>query len=204
MNPIEPGGLSMGTQRELTQGKPSIKTKPYEAQSNGISTDLGDSTNEDTRKLNPDSLQDNSTTPSNRHAQERRLKVMEVVDQFRFNCGMLVNNPKVEFTIVIFIAVNAIMMGIGTYSFVRESEQLDHVFEVVDLTFLIIFTTELALQFVYHGWRLLLDGWLVFDLLIITLSWSFASTQIVRAFRIFRALRLVTRIKTMKNLILGT
>ena len=63
---------------------------------------------------------------------------------------------------------------------------------------------ELGLQFIYHGLRLLLDGWLVFDLIIIVTSWSFASIQIIRAFRIFRALRLVTRIKILKHLVLGT
>ena len=80
---------------------------------------------------------------------------------------------------------------------------MHRIFELVDKVFLIIFTVELGLQFIYHGWRLLLDGWLVFDLVIILTSWSFASVQIIRAFRIFRALRLITRIEVMKNLVLG-
>lgn len=134
----------------------------------------------------------------------RRPSFKEMIDQFRYNCGMFVNNPKIQFTIVILIAINAIMMGVGTYSFVRENEKLDQIFESIDLAFLVVFTVELFLQLVYHGWRLLLDGWLVFDLVIILTSWSFSSVQIIRAFRIFRALRLVTRIKIMKNLILGT
>jgi len=80
---------------------------------------------------------------------------------------------------------------------------LDYAFETTDKVFLIIFTVELGLQFIYHGFQLLLNGWLVFDLIIILTSWSFSSVQIIRAFRIFRALRLVTRIKIMKNLILA-
>ena len=57
------------------------------------------------------------------------------------------------------------------------------------------------MQFIYHGFRLFLDGWLVFDFIIILLSWAFASAQIIRAFRIFRALRLITRVEVMRNLV---
>lgn len=132
------------------------------------------------------------------------LELMDMINQFRYNCGMLVNNNHVQGIIVAMISINGIMMGIGTYDFVRENTELHDAFEIVDKVFLIIFTVELSLQFIYHGWRLILDGWLVFDLVIIITSWTFSAVQIIRAFRIFRALRLVTRIKVMKNLILGT
>lgn len=127
----------------------------------------------------------------------------DLMNQFRFNCGMLINNKHIQNFIILLICINGIMMGIGTFDFVKKDEKVNNAFEAVDLTFLIIFTVELGLQVVYHGWRLILDGWLLFDLVIIVTSWSFSSVQIIRAFRIFRALRLVTRIKIMKNLILG-
>jgi Ion transport protein len=126
------------------------------------------------------------------------------INNVRYRCGMVVNNKRVQTGIIIMISINAIMMGLATFDFVKDDPVMNYRFELVDKAFLIIFTIELGLQFIYHGFRLLLDGWLVFDLIIITVSWSFASVQIVRAFRIFRALRLVTRIKIMKNLILGT
>lgn len=138
------------------------------------------------------------------HATNAARQAMDTINQFRMNCGKFINNDYVQFFIVALIAVNAIMMGIGTYDFVRNDDHLSNIFETIDLTFLIIFTVELCVQFIFHGLRLLLDGWLVFDLVIIVTSWSFSSTQIIRAFRIFRALRLVTRIKVMKNLILGS
>jgi len=94
-------------------------------------------------------------------------------------------------------------MGIGTFDFVTENPEVEQAFETTDQVFLIIFTVELCMQFVFHGWRLLLDGWLVFDLIVIVMSWSFQQVQIIRAFRIFRALRLITRIEVMKNLVLG-
>jgi hypothetical protein len=143
--------------------------------------------------------------PSEQYDQRRDWfrECLDCINQFRFNCGMFVNNGHVQFFIIVLICINAIMMGIGTFAFVKENERTNHIFDLVDLTFLIIFTVELCFQFIYHGWRLILDGWLVFDLIIIVTSWSFSSVQIIRAFRIFRALRLVTRIKIMKNLILG-
>ena len=124
-------------------------------------------------------------------------------EAFRQKVGMLVNNQKVQFFIVFLIALNAMMMDIGTSKTIKENESARDAFEMVDKVFLIIFTIELGMQFIYHGWRILIDGWLLFDTIIIVISWSFSEVQIVRAFRIFRALRLITRIKVMKNLILA-
>eukprot|EP00980_Cylindrotheca_fusiformis_P030254 scaffold24612_cov132-Cylindrotheca_fusiformis.AAC.3 len=130
-------------------------------------------------------------------------EILDSINTIRFNVGMLVNNTRVQFVIVLLIGINAVMMGIATYDIVKKNPNAHEAFETVDEVFLIIFTVELCMQFVYLGWRLLLDGWLLFDLIIILTSWSFSSVQIIRAFRIFRALRLVTRIKIMKNLLLG-
>lgn len=132
-----------------------------------------------------------------------KREILDSINTIRFNVGMLVNNSRVQVFIVVLIVINALMMGIATYDIVKKNPEVDEVFELVDEVFLIIFTVELFLQFVYLGWRLLLDGWLLFDLIIIVISWSFSSVQIIRAFRIFRALRLVTRIKIMKNLLLA-
>lgn len=143
---------------------------------------------------------------STRFGEPKRSTIRELIhtiNRLRFNCGMMVNNKHVQMFVVFLIAVNAIMMGVGTFPIIKENERNSHIFEQVDLVFLIVFTVELCLQFIYHGFRLLLDGWLVFDLIIIITSWTFSSVQVIRAFRIFRALRLVTRIKVMKNLMIG-
>jgi len=104
---------------------------------------------------------------------------------------------------VTFIFINAIMMGIATFDFIRDNQVWASTFEICDMVFLVIFTIELIMQFIYHGFYLLTDGWLCFDLIIISLSWGLKHLQIVRAFRIFRAFRLVTRVKIMKDLILA-
>jgi len=121
----------------------------------------------------------------------------------RLQIGNFVNHPHVQLFIVTLIAINALMMGIATFDIVKDNPDTQEAFEITDRVFLVIFTIELCMQFFFHGWRLLQDGWLIFDLIIIVTSWAFAELQIVRAFRIFRALRLITRIAVMQNLILG-
>jgi Ion transport protein len=152
-----------------------------------------------------DAADDDASEESARHqSPPSRLRCgMDIVNQLRYRCGTIVNNENVQFSIVLLIAINAIMMGVGTFDFVTDNPQVYQAFETTDKVFLWIFTVELALQFIFHGWRLLLDAWLVFDLIVIVVSWSFSDVQIIRAFRIFRALRLITRIEVMKNLVLG-
>lgn len=122
-------------------------------------------------------------------------------NNIRLLCGKVVNHPTVQLFIIVLIVVNAVMMGIATFDFVTDNPQVDMAFEKTDLVFLIIFTIELCMQFIFLGYKLFMDGWLVFDFVIIVLSWAFNSLQIIRAFRIFRALRIITRIETMRNLV---
>jgi hypothetical protein len=126
---------------------------------------------------------------------------MNKIQQIRNLSGKIVNDSTIQFLVILLISVNAIMMGIATFPFVKDDPRIYRAFELTDKIFLIAFTIELAMQLIYHGFRLFLDGWLVFDFIIIVVSWSFAELQIVRAFRIFRALRLITRVKVLKNLL---
>jgi hypothetical protein len=118
--------------------------------------------------------------------------------------GFIVNHPTTQWFVILLIATNAILMGIATFGFVKDNEHVAKAFGITDNVFLVLFTIELSLQFLYHGWYLLADAWLVFDLLIVVTSWVLSEWQIIRALRIFRALRLITRIKVMQNLVVGT
>lgn len=117
--------------------------------------------------------------------------------------GARVNDERVQNFILLLIVINSIMMGIATFEFVKTNEDLSYKFDLVDQIFLVIFTVESALQLFYFGWKLFKDGFLVFDLLIVIMSWALEGTQVIRAFRIFRALRLVTRVQVMRNLIMA-
>jgi len=144
---------------------------------------------------------DSASNMSSENDKEEPLPDKSSIRQFRDKVGAIVNNDIVQKVIVFLIAVNSLLMGIGTFDFVTDNPQLDAAFTNTDKGFLIIFTIELVMQIIYHGFGLFQDGWLVFDFVIVTLSWVFNSMQGIRAFRIFRALRLVTRFKTMRNLV---
>uniref|UniRef100_A0A6U1XI95 Ion transport domain-containing protein n=1 Tax=Trieres chinensis TaxID=1514140 RepID=A0A6U1XI95_TRICV len=158
---------------------------------------------EDKGEVNRSSDPDDEDDTSQRNIEEKVESTIGSISKMRLTCGKIVNDERSQTFIVILIIINSIMMGIGTFDFITGNEALDGAFQKTDKAFLIVFTIELVMQIIYRGWTLLLDGWLDFDLVIILLSWSFEQVQIIRAFRIFRALRLITRVETLRNLVLA-
>lgn len=144
-------------------------------------------------------LSDETNATMSEFVQENQQ--IQILNKIRLLCGDIVNHPNTTLFIIGLIVINAVMMGVATFDFVTENPAVDSAFEKTDSVFLIIFTVELGMQLLFRGYTLFLDGWLVFDFLIVVLSWSFASLQVIRAFRIFRALRIITRIETMRNLV---
>jgi hypothetical protein len=136
-------------------------------------------------------------------SEEKEDKDDSLIWKFRLFCGKVVNNEYVQIFIIALIIINAVIMGIATSDFVTEDPQVDRIFDKMDRSFLVVFTIEVAMQFFYLGFTLFTDGWLTFDFLIVILSWSFESLQIVRAFRVFRAFRLFTRVKPLRDLVLA-
>lgn len=127
-------------------------------------------------------------------------------NNFRRKVYKIVNNQYVQQLILLLIITNSITMGIGTFDFVTENEEIQQLFEIIDKGFLIIFTIELVFQFVAEGFKFFVDGWLILDFIVVMISWASdltngANLQVIRAFRIFRALRLVTRVKMMRDLV---
>jgi len=141
--------------------------------------------------------------PPSEDGRRFRRRLLLSISSFRDFCGNVVNHPKLQLAIVLLIAVNAVMMGIGTFDFVTENPNVSRAFELTDRAFLSVFTVEIGMQFIYHGVGMFADGWLLFDFLIVVMSWSMESLQIVRSFRIFRAFRLVTRLSVLRNLIMA-
>ena len=115
--------------------------------------------------------------------------------------GTIINNDRVQYFILALIVINSIMMGAATFPAVKDNPDVSSIFELIDQIFLWIFTIEAAMQLAYHGCNLFKDAWLVFDLLIVGMSWALEGVKVARAFRIFRALRLIARVDVMRNLI---
>lgn len=128
--------------------------------------------------------------------------------KFRLACGKIVNNEIVQISMIVLIIINAAVMGVATFDFVTDDPSTAELFENIDRGFLTIYTVELVMQFIYFGWHLVQDPWLLFDLIVVVASWGLDwkndlgnQFQIVRAFRIFRAFRLITRIKVLRDLV---
>lgn len=128
------------------------------------------------------------------------------IDRFnimRQRLAHVVNSKQLELFVLALIVINTITLGIATLDAIRENNVAYRVLERVDFVILNCFTLELGLHMLVHGWRFFKDGWLVFDLILVISSWSLSSVTIIRAFRVFRTLRLVSRVKVMRKLVLG-
>ena len=83
---------------------------------------------------------------------------LQILNFFRMLCGLVVDATIFQYVILILIVTNSLMMAIGTYTFVTENEEISEQFARADDVFLIIFTVELILQFIYRGFSLFLNG----------------------------------------------
>jgi len=132
-----------------------------------------------------------------------RSKGQEMDSKLRKAIRNFINNPVVENGSLALIAINSITIGVCTFDFIYEDEQILTIFNWSDLIFLIIFTVELGLTIFYLRWKFFTDIWVVFDSVIIILSWIFTggrnqSVQIIRSLRIFRIL---PRIESLKSVL---
>lgn len=196
---------NMSSKTVATVVDPSNNSSPSLAYTHGGPSDSSDDPPSNDSQDHPQRIQENSESKSKDSPPNDSdlSKLFSAFQTFRKFAGKVVNNPNVQICIIILIALNAVLMGLATFDFVTDSEKVNEGFEKADQAFLIVFTIELFLQFVYLGKGLFRDSWLIFDLCIVVVSWSFESFQIVRAFRVFRAFRLVTRVKTLQNLVLA-
>lgn len=136
-----------------------------------------------------------------RFQNEPQETLVGMFHKLQIKVAAVVLDDRFQFAVIALIVLNSFMMAIGTFGFVYDDPELSGIFEQIDFAFLVIFTTELCLQFMVHEFRLFTNGWLIFDFGTIFLSWAFASFTIVRSFRIFRAFRLFGRVKAMKQVI---
>lgn len=124
---------------------------------------------------------------------------------FRSSVGKFIDRPSFEWTIIGLVMLNSIQLAVGTFDFVTENEAVSSAFTVIDVIFLSIFTIEFALYLIYKGLKVFQDAWLMFDLIILIISWASYATidqglQILRAIRILRATKLLSRFQNLKNI----
>lgn len=75
----------------------------------------------------------------------------------------------------------------------------------LDKICLLIFIFEICLRVFVHGWRFFKDPWSIFDFLIVAISIFPAggNVSVLRAFRVLRALRLITAVPSMRRVVSG-
>ena len=96
------------------------------------------------------------------------------------------------------IVLNSISIAMSTMDWVENYPVRHFAFSIVNAAFLILFTAELLLRFLYAGPKFFSDGWCVFDLLVIAASWIVYPLLALRTFRLVRSLRLATRVRDVQ------
>ena len=116
----------------------------------------------------------------------------------------LKDNRIFQFSVVIIIILNAILIGATTY-------QLDPIFlntiHLLDYAITVFFVIEILIRFIGEKEKknFLKDGWNVFDTIIVAISLipipNNSSFLVLRLLRIFRVLRLISVIPELKKII---
>ncbi|MDR2104294.1 MAG: ion transporter, partial [Deferribacteraceae bacterium] len=120
--------------------------------------------------------------------------------RLKYYC-QLIYLPRVQYFILGVIVFNALILGLETSSALRRS--FGHYLHILDMLCLGIFIIEILMKLTVERLTFFKSGWNIFDFLIIGIS-IFPSTgtiSILRALRIFRVLRLVTRLPKLKIIV---
>lgn len=125
------------------------------------------------------------------------------INSYRRKAGEIVHDYRFDVFILILIAVNSALYGVATFPFVKENPERVSKFEKVDLAILIVFTIESSMNLFYEGKRFVRDGWLVFDLSIVSISWIAIEIKSLQVFGIFRALRFLTKVQLLRNVVVA-
>ena len=125
------------------------------------------------------------------------------INPYRKTVGKIMHDERVDIFILILIALNSILYGVATFPSMKQNAQLMSAFNKVDLVILVVFTIESAMNLFYEGRRFVRDGWLVFDLLIVTISWIATEVKSLQVFRIFRAFRFLTKVQMLRNVVVA-
>jgi hypothetical protein len=125
-----------------------------------------------------------------------------VIGDLRNFCGAFVNSYPVSMMVAFLIIVNALVLGVTTFDLDRDVKLALQTFDKVLLS---IFTAEFACQILYLGLAFFQNGWLIWDSMIVVLSWIFISstTDALHSLLVFRLYAVMTRLPSMRNLIIS-
>lgn len=125
-----------------------------------------------------------------------------IISKYRDKIGWFINWSPIQTFMTVLIILNAILLGVLTFDDVKNNEPLSYALEQLDLVILSLFTIEFLFQFIYLGFSLVQNGWLMFDCIVLSFSWIFinSSIAVLRSFRIFRVFSLVSKWESLRML----
>jgi voltage-gated sodium channel len=109
-----------------------------------------------------------------------------------------VEAPRVQYSIVVLIVLNAITLGLETSPSVMA--RVGSWLLALDNFILGVFVVEISAKLYAYKWRFFRDPWNVFDFLIVTIALIPASgpLAVLRALRILRVLRLISMVPRLR------
>ncbi len=114
-----------------------------------------------------------------------------------------INAQRTERFIIALIVINAITLGLETSKWTME--RYGDLLLAIDTAILAVFVAEIIIRLItdFKGfWR---DPWRIFDFVVVAIALLPATgpLAVLRAFRILRVLRLVTKLESMRRVIMG-
>ena len=123
---------------------------------------------------------------------------------FRKKLGLFIDSDKVQNFIIFLIMLNALFMGLETFSWWTNA--LGQLVQIIDVCFITVFLVEILLRLYAHGLVFFKSGWNIFDFVIVAFSLIpgngvFSCFRVMRALRIFRTARLFARIGNLRIIV---
>jgi voltage-gated sodium channel len=116
--------------------------------------------------------------------------------------GRLVTNRYFKRGVLTLIMINSILLGVRTCEFVRNNDKLAAFLDTLLHGIQLSFTLEMILLITYYQIRTVQQGWVLSDLVIMTVSWFLSPIlTVLRAFRLIRALRKASGVSVLKQLV---
>ncbi|MEM7190917.1 MAG: ion transporter [Pseudomonadota bacterium] len=122
---------------------------------------------------------------------------------FRARLADWLETPKVRYSILAVIILNAIILGMETSDTIMARSGA--LLRLLDLACLAIFVVEIALKLFANGWRFFTRFWNVFDFFIIGIA-LIPTTQgfaVLRAMRILRVIRTISVVPRLRRVVEG-
>ncbi|MGH1412485.1 MAG: ion transporter [Pelagimonas sp.] len=121
----------------------------------------------------------------------------------RARLGDFLDHPRVQFSIIAVILLNAVVLGMETSDFLMA--RWGWLIILIDKLCLTIFVVEIVIKLFARGWRFFLNGWNLFDFVIIGIAMVPAGqgVSVLRALRILRVMRVISAAPRLRRVVEG-